>query len=177
MSADTPIDSLMSGLFLEDVDQMVSAVQELASKMSENCDPAIHWQQCMQVVRDEWELWKSDYPWLHAWFRQDGDETDNRKHLETVMTKLGDTWRHRDHLLFLMDQEQPSLCHENCDLRPMALFMLAVVRAEELEEEALKVTRAVRAAYGDAGLPSGLEGLLGGQRSLLWWLRETDVCG
>jgi hypothetical protein len=39
----------------------------------------------------------------------------------------------------------------------------------------LRVTRSVRAKYGDAGLPSGLEGLLGGQRSLQWWLRETDA--
>ena len=71
------------------------------------------------------------------------------------------------------EESEREIRFQDCDLRPMALFMLAVVRAEELEAEALRVTRAVRARHGDAGLPVGLEGLIGGERSLQWWLRET----
>ncbi len=149
-------------------------------------EPADRWHKCLDAVRAEWELWKSECPSLYPWHRRPGNEADNRLHLEDVLVRLGDTWRARDYLLGLLmadrEDEEGGDCgsgcsrvitSQECDLRPMALFMLAVVRAEELEAEALRVTRAVRARYGDAGLPVGLEGLLGGQRSLLWWMRET----
>lgn len=146
-------------------------------------EPADRWHRCLDAVRREWEVWKSECPSLYPWHRREGSEVDNRLHLEDVLKRLGDTWRARDYLLGLMDRNEEEddagkmICYQACDLRPMALFMLAVVRAEELEAEGLRVTKAVRAKYGDAGLPVGLEGLLGGQRSLLWWLRETEQEG
>jgi hypothetical protein len=143
-------------------------------------EPADHWHGCFDVVKMEWEAVKRENPGLHPWFRRAGNEVDNRKHLEDILQKLGDTWRTRDYLLNLMDSQdgvRDSLEAEGVyDLRPMALFMLAVVRAEELETEGIKVTRAVRAKYGDEeGLPQALEGLLGGQRSVAWWLRESEM--
>lgn len=188
----------MSGLFLGELedgadqlgcDRVVRTVEgvalEVGTKNSgydsdDELEPADRWHRCLDAVRSEWELWKSECPSLHPWHRKEGHEVDNRLHLEDVLVRLGDTWRARDYLLGLMDardnnsgEEDTMINHHVCDLRPMALFMLAVVRAEELEMEGLRVTRAVRMKYGDAGLPVGLEGLLGGQRSLRWWLRET----
>lgn len=181
----------MSGLFLGpdacDCHRVVQRVEGLAREHTsaydsdDELEPADNWHRCMDVVRREWEIWKSECPSLYPWHRRSGTETDNRLHLEDVLVRLGDTWRARDHLLSLMDNNDSSteadeqmISSPKCDLRPMALFMLAVVRAEELEAEGLRVTKAVRAKYGDAGLPVGLEGLLGGQRSVLWWLRETE---
>lgn len=143
-------------------------------------EPAEHWHRCFDVVKMEWEAVKRENPGLYPWFRRAGNEVDNRKHLEDILQKLGDTWRTRDYLLNLMDSQdavRDSLEAEGVyDLRPMALFMLAVVRAEELENEGIRVTRAVRAKYGDEqGLPQALEGLLGGQRSVAWWLRESEM--
>lgn len=149
-------------------------------------EPAERWHQCLTAVRAEWEVWKSERPSLYPWFRKSGHESDNRLHLESVLIRLGDVWRARDHLLGVLTADRVEgddvsdgtprfVTSQDCDLCPMALFMLTVVRAEELEAEGLRVTRSVRAKYGDAGLPNGLEGLLGGQRSLQWWLRETDA--
>lgn len=141
-------------------------------------EPAEHWHKCLNEVRGEWERWKAECPSLHPWYRRAGRELDNRLHLEDVLVRLGDSWRARDFLLELLletDEGQDPFTNRQADLRPMALFMLALVRAEELEAEGLRVTRAVRARYGDeAGLPRALEGLLGGQRSVQWWLRESE---
>lgn len=189
---ETSIDGLMQGLFLGS-ESVVRRVQQVAQDVvgehervgggydtdNDELEPAEHWHRCLREVRQGWEGVKQESPWLYAWYREPGHEGDNRKHLESVLHKLGDMWRARDYLLSQMDSEgddDDTLGHKKCDLTPMALFMLAVVRAEELEEEGLKVTRAVRAKYGDEmGLPQALEGLLGGQRSVAWWLRETEV--
>lgn len=196
MSDVLTLEGLMSGLFLGELendpdhlecDRVVRTVEGIALAAGtknagydsdDELEPADRWHRCLDAVRSEWELWKSECPSLHPWHRKEGYEMDNRLHLEDVLMRLGDTWRARDFLLGLMDardhdDEDTMINHRECDLRPMALFMLAVVRAEELEAEGLRVTRAVRKKYGDAGLPIGLEGLLGGQRSLRWWLRET----
>lgn len=189
MEANISIEGLMSGLFLGtetswDCSRVVRRVEEQASvgdELDDELEPADRWHRCMDVVRQEWEQWKSESPELHAWHRRRGNETDNRKHLEDVMMRLGDTWRARDYLLSVMDCRDDDrggvICSQACDLRPMALFMLSIVRAEELEAEGIRVTKAVRAKYGDAGMPDGLEGLLGGERSVLWWMRETALDG
>ena len=54
------------------------------------------------------------------------------------------------------------------------VFLMCSVGAEELEEEGLRTTRKVRAKFGDGCLPA-LEGWLGGQRSVAWWMRESAV--
>ena len=195
MSEILSIESLMSGLFLgpdaPECVRVVRKVEELAREsrglgdMGEDgyysevdLEPVDRWHSCMDTVRRDWHLWKEECPQLHPWHRRAGHETDNRLHLEDVLHRLGDAWRARDYLIsHMIDRDEESereIRFQDCDLRPMALFMLAVVRAEELEAEALRVTRAVRARYGDAGLPVGLEGLIGGERSLQWWLRETS---
>lgn len=141
-------------------------------------EPAEHWHRCLDLVRGEWERWKAECPSLHPWYRREGRELDNRLHLQDVLERLGDSWRARDFLLGLLmetEERQDPFTNQQADLRPMALYMLALVRAEELEAEGLRVTRAVRARHGDeAGLPEALEGLLGGQRSVQWWLRESE---
>lgn len=188
---ETSIEGLMQGLFLGS-ERVVRKVEGVAHDVmseegrgggydtdNDELEPAEHWHRCLNEVTREWEQVKLESPWLYAWYREPGHEEDNRKHLECVLHKLGDMWRARDYLLSQMDgggEDEVVVDSKHCDLKPMALFMLAVVRAEELEEEALRVTRSVRAKYGDEmGLPQALEGLLGGQRSVAWWLRETEV--
>ena len=188
---ETSIEELMQGLFLGS-ERVVRKVEGVAHDVmseegrgggydtdNDELEPAEHWHRCLNEVTREWEQVKLESPWLYAWYREPGHEEDNRKHLECVLHKLGDMWRARDYLLSQMDgggEDEVVVDSKHCDLKPMALFMLAVVRAEELEEEALRVTRSVRAKYGDEmGLPQALEGLLGGQRSVAWWLRETEV--
>ena len=178
--------ALMSCLFL-DSERIVKKVEGVAQHVAEQqaegyvtdndeLEPAEHWHRCLKEVRSEWEVVKQENESLRPSYRKPENEEDDVKHLEDLFFKLGDMWRARDYLLNQMDSEHGS---EECRqgiLKPMALFMLAVVRSEELESEALRMTRVVRAKFGDgAGLPKSLEGLLGGQRSVAWWLRETEV--
>jgi hypothetical protein len=72
------------------------------------------------------------------------------------------------------DRDGSGLSEYFGDYRDMAVFILLVVRAEELELEGLRMTRVVRSKYGEEGLPK-LEGWLGGERSVAWWMRECTL--
>ena len=137
---------------------------------------AEHWHRCLEVVRGELREMQREDPRLCAWFRsEDGKPEDDRAHLERVMRKLSSMWRLRDHLLGCMVNNKVGAGIGGEDvamIRDMAVYMMAVISAEELELEGLRMTRAVRERYGDEGLPA-LEGWLGGERSVAWWLRES----
>ena len=134
------------------------------------------WFEVLELVRAEWNRIKSGDETLCAGYRAMGQE-DDKEHLDVVMHKLSCAWRMRDHMLGRIDESDTVsnlLSVHFGDYRDMALFILLVVRAEELELEGLRMTRVVRSKYGDAGLPV-LEGWLGGERSVAWWLRESTL--
>jgi hypothetical protein len=128
------------------------------------------WFEVLELVRAEWNRIKAGDESLCAGYRAMGQE-DDKEHLDVVMHRLSCAWRMRDHMLGRIDD---TFHMHFGDYRDMALFILLVVRAEELELEGLRMTRVVRSKYGDAGLPV-LEGWLGGERSVAWWLRESTL--
>ena len=130
---------------------------------------AEHWHRCVEVVREELREMQREDPRLCAWYREAGTG-DDRVHLECVMRKLGGVWRLRDHLLGCLIRAGVDGGEQA--IREMAMYMMTVISAEELELEGLRVTRAVREKHGDEALPA-LEGWLGGERSVAWWLRES----
>ena len=133
-------------------------------------DPLDNWFACLELVRAVWDQLKGSNETLCAGYRAAGEEGD-KEHLDSVMHRLSSTWRLRDHMLGRIDDEESRLSGHFGDYRDMALFILLVVRAEELELEGLRMTRLVRSKYGEEGLPK-LESWLGGERSVAWWLRE-----
>lgn len=138
--------------------------------------PAV-WQEWLAVVRREMRAMQQEDERVCAWYRKPGTEEDDLGHLENVMQKLSEVWRLRDHVMGFMDEE--AVCDADGEMsaifvEKVTFFLMCSLGAEELEEEGLRTTRVVRAKYGDAKLPA-LEGWLGGQRSVAWWLRESGV--
>ncbi len=71
---------------------------------------------------------------LCAGFHAMGQEGD-KEHLDVVMHKLSCVWRMQDHMLGRIDESDmgSNLSVHFGDYRDMALFILLVVRAKELE--------------------------------------------
>lgn len=139
--------------------------------------PAV-WQEWLAVVRREMRAMQQEDERVCAWYRKPGTEEDDLAHLENVMRKLSEVWRLRDHVMGFMDEEAV-VCDADGEMsaifvEKVTFFLMCSLGAEELEEEGLRTTRVVRAKYGDDKLPA-LEGWLGGQRSVAWWLRESEV--
>lgn len=136
------------------------------------------WDRWLEVVKREIRAMQQEDERVCAWYRTPGTEDDDLAHLDNVMRKLSDVWRLRDHVLGFMD-EKAVYDGETGEVSPdwlekATFFLMCSIGAEELEEEGLRTTRMVRAKFGDGCLPA-LEGWLGGQRSVAWWMRESAV--
>ena len=141
------------------------------------------WDRWLDVVKREIRAMQQEDERVCAWYRTPGTEDDDLAHLDNVMRKLSDVWRLRDHVLGFMDEKAAMTRNDGENggeevspdwLEKATFFLMCSIGAEELEEEGLRTTRMVRAKFGDGCLPA-LEGWLGGQRSVAWWMRESAV--
>ena len=130
------------------------------------------WQRWLDVVRKEIGAMQGEDERMCAWYRKPGTEEDDLAHLENVMRKLSDVWRLRDHVLGYMDEKSIDEDVNSEWMEKTTVFLMCSIGAEELEEEGLHTTRMIRGKLGDGCLPA-LEGWLGGQRSVAWWMRES----